>query len=142
MKIKRFMGGYRFLSNFFVCPVMIDGVLWKSTEHYYQAMKSEDETYQEEVRILPTPGKAKRMGKAVKLRSDWDEVRDEVMEKAVRAKFTQNEDLKALLLETGKSELIEGNTWGDTTWGVDLRTNKGQNRLGKILMKIRGELRS
>ena len=63
------------------------------------------------------------------------------METAVHAKFTQNVELKELLLETGDSELIEGNTWGDREWGVDLKTNEGQNKLGKILMKVRESLR-
>jgi ribA/ribD-fused uncharacterized protein len=141
MKIKRFMGGYRFLSNFFVASIEVDGVTWPSTEHFYQAMKSESVEVQEEVRMLPTPGKAKRMGKTIKLRSNWDEIKDEVMETAVHAKFTQNEELRAMLLETGDSELIEGNTWGDRYWGVDLESNVGKNMLGKTLMKVRETLR-
>jgi ribA/ribD-fused uncharacterized protein len=136
MKIKRFMGGYRFLSNFFVASIEVDGVTWPSTEHFYQAMKSESVEVQEEV-----PGKAKRMGKTIKLRSNWDEIKDEVMETAVHAKFTQNEELRAMLLETGDSELIEGNTWGDRYWGVDLESNVGKNMLGKTLMKVRETLR-
>lgn len=80
------------------------------------------------------------MGRRVKLRPDWEQVKTAVMEEVVRAKFTQNPDLAALLLSTGDAELIEGNTWGDTCWGVDLRTGRGENRLGRILMKVRAEL--
>lgn len=77
----------------------------------------------------------------VKLRPDWEDVKEQVMEDIVRAKFTQNQYLGDWLLNTGDAELIEGNNWGDTTWGVDIRTKKGKNLLGKILMKVRAELK-
>ena len=86
------------------------------------------------------PGKCKGMGRRVKLRPDWEQVKVGLMEEIVRAKFTQNEELKRLLLATGDKRLAEGNTWGDTFWGVDLRTGQGENHLGRILMKVRGEL--
>ena len=85
---------------------------------------------------------AKRKGRHVQLRPDWEDVKLSIMEEVVRAKFTQNEDLKALLLATGDSVLEEGNTWHDIFWGVDARTRKGENHLGRILMQVREELRS
>ena len=86
------------------------------------------------------PAKSKKAGRQVLLRPDLEEVKVGIMEEIVRAKFTQNEDLKALLLATGDAYLEEDNTWHDTYWGVDARTGKGQNHLGRILMKVREEL--
>lgn len=83
---------------------------------------------------------AKRQGRQVALREDWEEVKVGLMEEVVRAKFFQNPDLGKRLLATGDTPLVEGNTWGDTCWGVDTRTGQGENHLGLILMKIRGEL--
>ena len=80
--------------------------------------------------------KAKRKRRQVKLRSDWDAVRLSVMEDVVRAKFLQNPDLAARLVATGTMPLEEGNDFGDTFWGVDAKTGKGENNLGKILLKI------
>ena len=87
------------------------------------------------------PSASKKLGRRVKLRPDWEEVKVGLMEEIVRAKFTQNEELKALLLATGEAYLEEGNTWHDTCWGVDAKTGEGQNHLGKILMKVRDELK-
>ncbi len=77
----------------------------------------------------------------VLLRSDWEQVKVQLMEEIVRAKFTQNADLAQMLLATGNRLIQEGNTWHDVFWGVDQKTEKGENHLGKILMKIREELR-
>lgn len=88
---------------------------------------------------LPS-NKSKRLGRQVQLRPDWEDVKAEIMEEIVRAKFLQNPDIAEKLLATGDIPIIEGNTWGDTCWGVDTRTGKGNNLLGKILMKIRNEL--
>lgn len=90
--------------------------------------------------VLPA-NKAKRLGRQVQLRSDWQEVKLSIMEEIVRIKFTENEQLKKLLLMTGDAEIAEGNTWGDTYWGVDIRMGEGENNLGKILMKVRSELK-
>lgn len=88
-----------------------------------------------------SPKDAKRRGRNVKLRADWDAVKDGIMEEIVRAKFTQNKDLGEKLLATGDAVLIEGNTWNDRYWGVDIKTGAGHNHLGKIIMKIRTELK-
>ena len=76
----------------------------------------------------------------MRLRSDWENIKDEIMEDIVRAKFTQHTDLQELLLETGTARLVEGNTWNDRYWGVDIHSGIGKNRLGEILMKVRSEL--
>ena len=83
---------------------------------------------------------AKREGKRVRLRGDWESVKDEIMEEVVRAKFSQNPELLQRLIDTGDRELTEGNRWHDTYWGVDLTTGQGENHLGIILMKLRAEL--
>ena len=87
------------------------------------------------------PGKSKSAGRRLPLRPDWLQVRRGIMEEIVRAKFTQHPELAARLLATGDKVLIEGNHWGDTCWGVDTRTGQGENHLGKILMKVREELK-
>ena len=88
-----------------------------------------------------TPNCAKRLGRQVELRSDWETVKYDVMYQVCMAKFQQNPELLRKLVRTGDAELIEGNTWGDRVWGVDLYRGVGENHLGKILMKIREELR-
>ena len=139
--IGEFNGEYSFLSNFYECDVEFEGKLYPSAEHAFQAAKSTDPAVRAKIASKPTPGQAKRSGRRVELRPDWDYIKDAVMEEVVRDKFKRNENLRFRLLETGDQELIEGNRWNDQYWGVDINKNRGQNRLGKILMKIRKELR-
>ena len=87
-----------------------------------------------------SPGESKRFGRQVALRPDWEKVKFTLMEEIVRAKFTQHPELAEQLLATGQKIIIEGNRWGDTCWGVDIRTGEGENHLGKILMRVREEL--
>jgi hypothetical protein len=134
-----FEGERRFLSNFYESKIVIDGKEYRTVEHYFQAMKATNEEDHELVRNVLRANTAKSKGRQIKLRSDWDEVKDEIMEKGVRAKFEQNHELKRLLIQTAPDILEEGNTWHDTEWGVDYYTRKGQNKLGKILMKLRDE---
>lgn len=129
------MGQFRFLSNFWVSPIVYEGEEYPTAEHFYQAAKTVDDEEQKFVRISPTPGEAKKRGKKVTLREDWDEVKDGIMRKALRLKFEQNPELAQKLLATGDQELIEGNTWGDTYWGVCFGT--GQNKLGLLLQERR-----
>lgn len=133
--ITRFSGDYRFLSNFWHEPKR-GGY---TVEHFYQAAKAENP--EDSVLILSqqTAGQAKRLGQKVKMREDWEDVKNTVMLKNVRAKFTLDPKLRRLLLDTGDAFLCEGNTWGDTYWGVD-EVKGGQNHLGQILMKVRDEL--
>lgn len=128
----------RFLSNFWMCKVVYEGITYTSSEHAYQAAKTRYRGEKEHIASLKTPGQAKRAGKLVTMREDWYEVRDQIMEDILRIKFTTNEDLKQLLISTGDLYLEETNTWGDVYWGVC--KGKGKNILGKILMKIREEL--
>lgn len=139
MKINQFRGEYAFLSNFWEVPVTYKGLTYGSNEAAFQAQKCMTEEEKVEFTQL-RPSDSKKLGRRVQLRPDWEEVKVSIMEEIVRAKFTQNEALKQLLLETGDAYLEEGNTWNDTCWGVHLKTGQGQNHLGKILMKVRAEL--
>lgn len=137
--INRFDGDYAFLSNFF--PSLIigeDEIVYPSIEHYFQAQKTLDLRQRQKIAEARTPGIAKRMGRKVYLRSDWEEIKDKIMLFAVRQKF-KNPVLADLLLATKNEEIIEGNYWGDTYWGVDVDKG-GENHLGKILMRVRAEL--
>lgn len=139
-KIGSFFGEYRFLSNFWEAPVTYEGITYTNNEAAFQAQKCivpEEKTHF----ITMSPQRAKSRGRKVALRPDWEEVKLVLMEEIVRAKFTQNPDLKEKLLATGDMILEEGNKWGDTFWGVSLRTGRGNNHLGRILMKVRDELR-
>lgn len=138
MDIKGFNGRYRFLSNFAPAKVIWDELEYPSVEHAYQAAKTLDLSVRRKIRNAEKPGDAKRAGKNVPLRADWEQVKLSIMEKLVRKKF-QISDLKRALLNTGDSLLEETNKWGDTFWGVC--NNRGENHLGKILMKIRDELK-
>ena len=141
-KIERFRGQYRFLSNFYPCYVRVGKYTYPSAEHAFQAMKTLDEKERKRIRHAPTPQEAKRLGRRVKLREDWEQRKVRTMTGVVYRKFLSDVNLKRALLLTGDAELIEGNTWMDTFWGVDLRTGKGQNYLGRILMAVRRKLRA
>lgn len=138
-RIDRFRGERHFLSNFYEAPVVYGGLRYENSEAAYQAQKCCSDAERERFTAL-RPLEAKSLGREVLLREDWDEVCLDVMEGVLRAKFTQNPELAALLLGTGDCVLVEGNTWGDLFWGVDVRSGEGENHLGRLLMKIRGEL--
>jgi ribA/ribD-fused uncharacterized protein len=138
--IDSFSGENRWLSNFWPSQVMLDGTVYPSVEHAYQAAKTCDPQERALIRLSLTPGQSKRMGGKVQLRKDWNEVKYGVMMYLVRQKFHGNDDLRAKLLATGVEELVEGNTWGDTYWGVC--RGQGQHRLGQILMAVRSEIRA
>lgn len=136
--INEFKGPNFYLSNFYEVPVTYDGITYGSNEAAFQAQKTISKEDRIEFASL-NPSLAKRKGRHVKLRSDWEEVKDSIMKDIVRAKFTQNNDLKAKLLATNDEYLIEGNTWGDKYWGQV--NGIGQNKLGLILMEVRDELK-
>lgn len=136
--ITKFDGKYKFLSNFYPSNVVLDGMHYSSIEHAYQASKSTSKIIRDAIRASPTPGKAKRAGQKVQIRPDWEQVKLSVMEDLVNQKF-QQEQLKSMLLETGAAHLEEGNFWQDIFWGTC--NGVGQNHLGKILMKVRDELK-
>lgn len=136
--IDSFSGEYHFLSNFSAAEVWLDGVSYASVEHAYQAAKTDSTSARRRIQTAKTPNEAKRLGRAVKLREDWEEIKLEVMYQLVRQKFRQHPSYSSYLLKTEDEELVEGNWWGDTYWGVCNGT--GENHLGKILMRIREEL--
>lgn len=135
--IDEFRGRYFFLSNFYTAPVIYQGIRFENNEAAFQAAKC-PERMTEFCGL--TPNAAKRLGRRVQLRPDWETVKYDVMYEVCMAKFTQNPDLLSKLLDTGDAELIEGNTWGDRVWGVDMYRAIGENHLGKILMRVRAEL--
>lgn len=132
---------YGFLSNFFAAPIKVDGDVWPTTEHFFQAQKFADPSRQAAIRAAPTPGIAKQLAWAddTGLRRDWDEVRDEVMLTALRAKFTQHSLLRDQLVATGDALLVE-HTHLDRYW-ADGGDGSGLNRLGVLLMQVRDELK-
>lgn len=137
--IDKFDGEYAFLSNFYEAPVVWEGITYPSTEHAFQAAKVINPVTRMEIAAAPTPGIAKRMGRKVNLRHDWEQVKFDIMLDIVMAKFRQHKDLAEALVNTGDAELIEGNTWNDTTWGVC--NGIGANQLGNILMIVRAQLK-
>ena len=147
---------FGFLSNYYDAPITIDGEQWRSSELYYQAQKSHAPEYREAIRNAKNSDHAKGLGsdpsrsrKARKrswfqgrldaLRTDWHDVKLNVMEKAVRAKFQQNPELRALLLATGESEIVEDSAH-DLFWGMG-RNGQGENQMGRLLMKVRQVIR-
>lgn len=137
--INEFRGKYYFLSNFYPCKVEWQGIVYENNESAFQSAKCIN-LEQRKNFIGLDPSTAKRKGRRVKLRNDWEEIKDQVMYEIVLNKFLQNEDLKDKLLRTGEEELIEGNIWHDYYWGVC--NGRGKNKLGKILMQVREELRN
>lgn len=137
-KIERFSGDYRFLSNFHPCDITYNGINYKSTENAYQAQKTNDKKIQFNISTM-TPAQSKLFGSKINLNSDWDDKRLLVMYEINKLKYKIPE-LRKLLLDTGSDLLIEGNWWNDKFWGVCLKTNKGDNFLGEILMGIRKEI--
>lgn len=132
---------YGYLSNFSSHGVELQGRYWLTVEHYFQAQKFTDAAHQERIAKARTPKDAKTLGRdrSVKLRSDWEEIKDDVMLCAVRKKFETHKGLLKLLLATGDELLVE-NAPSDSYWGCG-PDGKGLNRLGEILMRVRSELR-
>jgi ribA/ribD-fused uncharacterized protein len=135
-----FKDEHRFLSNFWTCEIWFEGIKYPSTEHAYQAAKTLDQLKRIEISGLKTPGRAKRAGKRVVMRDDWDEVKIDVMQALTTRKYLNHPKLAEKLRATGRCKIIEGNTWGDTFWGVC--EGKGRNELGKAIMRTRDLLLS
>jgi len=138
--IEQFQEEYRWLSNFCQVDIPYGELTFPSVEHFYVAMKTEDQSIREEVSKLSGAAKAKTFGKTIELREDWDEIKLGVMKHALLIKY-QTEPYKTQLLETGSEYIQEGNNWGDSYWGVDLKTGKGENKLGVLIMDIRSDIR-
>lgn len=138
--INSFRDEYFFLSNFYPVEIKLDGIVYPNAETAFQAQKTLDVEERRKFSMLKEPVQAKRLGRKVKLRDDWEEVKLDIMTEVVSQKFLQHPHLIEMLLQTGDEELVEGNKWGDRFWGVC--KGKGENHLGKILMKIRDVYKS
>jgi ribA/ribD-fused uncharacterized protein len=130
-------------SNFSPHAIVIDGKRYHTSEHYFQAKKFEGTEYEEKVRTMhKSPMKVATYARRrdLPLRKDWEEVKDDVMETAVRTKFSQYQHLKGILIKTGDCEIVEDSPT-DYYWGIG-EDGSGKNMLGKILMKVREELKA
>lgn len=137
--ILSFKGTHEFLSNFYPCRVVLAAELYPTLEHAFQATKTADVVERVEILSAQTPGKAKRLGRAVNLRPDWEDVKVEVMRGLIEQKFGPllNPELVRALRLTGEALLVEGNYWHDNYWGVcfcEQCLGVGENVLGRLLM--------
>lgn len=134
-------GEYGCFSNFSPHGFELDGVYWKTSEHYFQAQKFAGTEYVDQVRRAKTPKDAAAIGRRrdLPLRRDWERVKDDVMRRAVLKKFETHADIRATLLETGDATLVE-NAPSDFYWGIG-KDGTGKNMLGIILMEVREQLR-
>lgn len=138
--IDSFRGQYEFLSNF--SPYGFcdnEGKYYKTVEHFFQSQKTLNPEEREKIRKAKSPKQAKALGRKIKLRKDWIDIRDRIMYTGLKLKFHQNPEIIEKLLRTEDYMLVEGNSWGDTYWGVC--KGKGENRLGKLLMLLRYDYR-
>jgi len=137
---------FHFLSNFYLSPVVMEGIEFPSVEHAYQAAKTLDVEQRKKIAAAPTAAKSKKMGRAVSLRVNWEAVKVAVMWSLLETKF-QDKDLRQKLLDTGDEELVELNWWHDRFWGVCTGGHRcscdhdGENMLGKQLVNLRQEIR-
>ena len=133
---------YGCFSNFSAHPLMLDGVRWPTSEHYFQAQKFADTLYVEDIRKEASPAIAARMGRSRThpIRADWEQVKDDAMRRAVYAKFAQHANIRAVLFSTGDEEIIE-DAPNDYYWGCGA-SGTGKNMLGIILMETRAALRT
>lgn len=135
--INSFRGEYAFLSNFASCRIVYEGVVYPTVEHAFQGVKCAQQLDKQMIAGLATPALAKKVGRRVAMRPDWDSIKVGVMKELLTLKFADPE-LRRALLKTGDAVLIEGNTWNDTFWGVC--NGRGQNMLGRLLMEVRAEI--
>lgn len=134
-----FRNEYWFLSNMYPCEIRVNGLVFTCAEACFQSFKTTD--LNERKKFQGIDGfEAKKLGRSVSLRSDWNDIRIEVMFRVIHAKFNQHPDLTKKLKDTGDLLIIEDNTWKDTFWGVC--NGKGYNILGQILMSERDQINS
>ena len=132
--IDQFINANFFLSNFYESPIEYEGIKYATVEHAYQATKTNNIDWKQQIQECSTPGKAKRMGKICPMRPDWEDMKVGVMRNLLVVKF-QDPILKEKLIATGSVELIEGNNWGDRIWGQVKNHDgvyEGLNLLGKL----------
>lgn len=132
---------YGCFSNFSGHGFELDGAYWATSEHYFQAQKFAGTPHLEEIRRASSPKQAAEMGRdrARPLRADWEQVKDEIMRKAVQRKFETHADIREILLSTGEEDIVE-NAPNDYYWGCG-KDGTGQNKLGQILVEVRNRLR-
>lgn len=135
-----FKDEYEFLSNMYLCKIEYNGHVFDSSEHAYQCSKTVNVDDFFRLKNIQNPHKVKTESRNILKRDDWDLIKVDIMEEIVRIKF-QIPELKQKLITTGKIEIVELNWWGDDFWGVYDKTMKGKNILGKLLMKIREEIK-
>lgn len=135
-----FFGTYRFLSNYYYLPggITYNDITYPTIEHAFQAQKTLDQKIRKRFSKLLKPKHAKIYGRKVKLREDWEDVKDSIMLDLIRIKFS-DEVLQAKLLKLVGYQLFELNSWNDTYWGV-VEGLKGKNRLGKTIMQVLHEI--
>lgn len=141
IRISQFKNEFEFLSNFYISPFVWNGYCWNTVEHAYQSAKAKFSNDKWLIRTAKTPAIAKKLGRKVNLRGDWEQVKVSIMTELVWLKFEYNPTLRDMLLNTDSAELIEGNYWHDNFWGdcfcPKCKEGKGKNVLGFILMKVR-----
>ena len=137
-EIREFEWEYFFLNNFYETPVEYEGMTYWSAEAAFQAAKCFDPSARKSFQTM-TPEQAKIHGRQVFLRSDWEDVKVQVMYDVLKNKFS-SETIRNKLMSTGSAILIEGNNVNDRFRGVDLETGEGENHVGKILMNLREKL--
>jgi hypothetical protein len=143
--IDDFTGQWFFLSNFSPYPVSYDDITYPTVEHAFQALKTLDQVRRRQVAGAATPGIAKKMGRKLVLRDDWEQIKEKVMQRLLAIKF-EDPALAELLLATGSADLVEGNNWHDQIWG-SCRCPRhlydpGRNLLGRFLADLRAQLRA
>jgi ribA/ribD-fused uncharacterized protein len=145
--ISSFTGEWEFLSNFYREGFAVKSLVFPTAEHAYQAAKTTDPVWREDIRKARTPASAKRLGRACPIRADWEDVKVNVMRVILAHKFAARTPLATALVLTGGRHLVEGNTWGDKFWGCVREpspqgTLVGANHLGILLMQRRRELQN
>lgn len=137
--IREFKGEYSWLSNFSECLIVLDGFSYASVEHAYMSAKCDSDDWRIFCMSTKHAGAVKKASKKINLRNDWDSIKLKVMAECLVQKYRQ-EPYRTLLLNTNDAEIIEGNWWNDRYWGICLKTNSGENMLGKLIMSIRKNL--
>lgn len=139
--IKEFQKEYRWLNNFAPVKITLDNIDYYSVEHAYMSAKSDNIEWKKFCSDSENKaGDVKRKSKTLKVKDNWNEIKIQIMRECIKQKFNQ-EPYKTKLLNTGTEYIQEGNMWNDKFWGVCLKTNKGQNNLGKLIMEIRNQLK-
>lgn len=135
--IKHFRGDYFFLSSYYICNINYKGINYSTAEAAFQSMKTKNIKERKEF-IYLTPKEARKKGREVSLREDWEQIKEDVMYNICLCKFNQNQDLADKLIMTGNTYLQQESSWNDKEWGTV--NDQGENKLGKILMRVREEL--